>query len=318
MAWCETQFSRFNEAIRLDATRRQRIDSAVAAFVDFCHRDPQLAAAMNAQPFLQGSVATGTAVRPLSGDEFDVDVIYPFALEAFGTPPTPAQVIQWFVARLRGNDFYAQRLIEKPRCARIDYAGDFHMDIIPSTDGVADHQPYAVPTKDLGGWKTNNPRDYQRWVFSLDARSGGQDANGDGRFARGLRVMKRWRDGKLAADSAPSSMLLATMLGKHEPHANYRPPLADPVFPKYPYTAAYLYDMLRLTDSCLELHAESSFENPSVPGEDLAGSWQRKHLSTFQAALKGCIASTRAGMVAQGEPEAITHYKKAFGDSFPS
>jgi hypothetical protein len=78
--WCDQQFRSFNEKIRLDDTRRGRIESALSAFGNFCKADAELSAAADGDPFLQGSVATRTAVRPLATDEFDVDVIYPFRL----------------------------------------------------------------------------------------------------------------------------------------------------------------------------------------------------------------------------------------------
>ena len=56
--WCDSQFSAFNDLLKLDATRRGRIDSAVVAFSGFCDSDPQLNAASAGRPFLQGSVAT--------------------------------------------------------------------------------------------------------------------------------------------------------------------------------------------------------------------------------------------------------------------
>jgi hypothetical protein len=321
MAWCESQFRTFSENLKLDQTRLGRISSALEQFASYSRRDPELSVALTAAPFLQGSVSTKTAIRPLSGDEFDVDVIYPFTLSAFTGSRTPKSIINWFLARLRADPFYAAHLIPKDRCARIDYAGDFHMDIIPSTADVLAHQPYAVPAHDLADWKANNPRGFQHWVEGLDTRSchaGGVDKDGVGRFVRSVRVLKRWRDEFFTGDATPSSMLLVTMLGKHEPNAKYNPPLEYPLFPKYPFEAAYIYDMLRITLSCLRLHPESSFMNPSLPEEDLAGEWKDKHLAEFMLKLTACIEQIMQGILSDSEPQAIIHYKKAFGASFPS
>jgi hypothetical protein len=81
--WCDSQFESFNNKIRLDATRKDRINSAIAKFITFCETDKELSIALAEKPFLQGSVATSTCIKPLSNDEFDVDVIYPFTLQVF-------------------------------------------------------------------------------------------------------------------------------------------------------------------------------------------------------------------------------------------
>jgi hypothetical protein len=317
--WCDDQFAAFNEKIKLDATRRGRIDSAIAAFIMFCREDEELAVAMSERPFLQGSVLTNTAIKPLTDDEFDVDVIYPFALSKFQVPqPGPRAIIEWFLSRIKNRAFYADRLIPKDRCARINYAGDFHLDIIPSTKEVPAHQPYAVPARNLGNWVTNDPLGFANWVLALDERGGGRDANGDGRFVRSIRVMKRWRDEFFGEKSSLSSILLVTMLGKHEPSGSYTPALENPLYPAYQHDAAYLYDMLRITYSCIENPPHAAFHNPTIPNEDLARGWDDEYLELFLKRLATCIGHIRDGIYAKSEAEAITHYGRAFRGSFPA
>ena len=121
-------------------------------------------------------------------------------------------------------------LIPRDRCARLDYAGDFHLDVIPATQSAPEHQPFAVPAKDLGSWITNDPIGFSRWVADRDRLSSAIDGDGAGRFARCCRFMKRWRDSNLDAESVPTSILLVTMLRKHDPTIKtYNPPLTDPL-----------------------------------------------------------------------------------------
>jgi hypothetical protein len=145
MTWCESQVARFNSDIKLDSERKKRIDGAIDRFQNFCTSDEQLKIATSGSAFLQGSVATGTVIRPLGDGEFDVDVVYPFNFHDFDSSATPDQIISWFVSRLQQSEFYKNRLIPRDRCARIDYAGDFHVDIIPATQSIPQTQPYAVP-----------------------------------------------------------------------------------------------------------------------------------------------------------------------------
>ena len=320
MAWCNAQFAVFNDKIKLDATRRVRIDSAVAAFAAFCGSDDELSVAAADAPFLQGSVATNTAIRPLVGDEYDVDVIYPFRFSVFNPGTTPGQIVNWFMSRLRTSEFYKKNLIAKDRCARINYAGDFHVDIIPSTQEVANVQPFAVPARDLGNWVPNHPIGFANWVSSIDTKGGGVDADGVGYFIRSVRMMKRWRD-KFMPTNGPSSMLLVTFLGNHDPSGGpYNPPITPSLFPEYQQPAAYLYDLLRLTHSCL-LNSENRkepFLNPVLKNEDLGRGWPQQHLNEFLEKLAACIENLGAAINEQDEATAIARYRAALGDSFPS
>jgi hypothetical protein len=318
--WCDEQFSAFDQLISLDKTRRARIESAISAFAKFIASDEQLLAASSGAPFLQGSVATRTAIRPLVGDEFDVDVIYPFRLSVFSAGSTPNQIVQWFLSRLKQNAFYKANLVAKKRCARIQYAGDFHVDIIPSTRELNSNQPYAVPARDLAAWKTNDPIGFANWVHFRDRRGGGIDGDGVGFFVRSIRVMKRWRDEFLSAQAAPSSMLLVTFLGNHDPAGGpYNPPIQGPLFPEHKNQAAYLYDLLRLTHSCLvgSTGRPEPFRNPVIPDEDLANGWQHTHLQTFLEKLDTCIEQLGAGIASDNGATSIEHYRRAFGDAFP-
>jgi hypothetical protein len=317
MTWCETQVAQFNANIKLDAARKGRIEGAVQRFQEFCDDDPQLKTAMRGGVFLQGSVATGTAVKPLGSDEFDVDVVYPFNLDAWKPRITPKQTIQWFVSRLEESEFYKKRLLPRDRCARIDYAGDFHVDIIPATNVLAERQPYAIPAKDLGDWVKNDPQGYVNWVGAVDGRAGGKDQDGVGRFVRCCRIMKRWRDEFFSADAAPTSILLVTMLGKHDPSLkNYNPPLSKPLYPEYQTDMAYLYDTLRLTHSCLHVGRRTAFSHPTITDEDLNRGWDEKHLPEFMKQLRACYENVGYGIYAKDDAESLKHYSAAFGTTF--
>ena len=90
MNWRETQVAQFNEKIKLDSVHVDRVIDATKRFKEFCEKDAELKAGIAENVFLQGSVATKTVIRPLAGDEFDVDAVYPFNLRAFRENPTPS------------------------------------------------------------------------------------------------------------------------------------------------------------------------------------------------------------------------------------
>jgi hypothetical protein len=109
------------------------------------------------------------------------------------------------------------------------------------------------------------------------------------------------------------------MLGKHDPSIKgYNPPLQNELFPTFQYDAAYLYDMLRLTYSCLLTPHPLAFTNPVLPAEDLSRGWAEAHLTTFLLKLRTCIDDLGEGILADTESKSVDCYRRVFGDDFPS
>ena len=115
--------------------------------------------------FAQGSMAIGTATKPIGRDEFDLDLMCQLLIQS-GT--NPADVKRIVGERLKAHETYKQMLREKNRCWRLVYAGEFHMDIIP---GIPDPQGQArtallVPDKALRSWKETDPKGYAAWFLA--------------------------------------------------------------------------------------------------------------------------------------------------------
>lgn len=89
--------------------------------------DPRLQSTL---VFLAGSTAIGTNVRPLGGEEHDVDLMS--VLLGLGADASPSEVKALIGRRLRENARYAEIIEEMTRCWRIIYANEFHLDITPA------------------------------------------------------------------------------------------------------------------------------------------------------------------------------------------
>lgn len=110
---------------------------------------------------LQGSIAIGTAVKPIGANEFDVDLVA--HVPDIDIAVSPALLKQRIGDRLRSNGNYAPLLKEMPRCWRLDYANEFHLDITPSIPNPeCRFGGELVPDKTLKAWKASNPLGYRR------------------------------------------------------------------------------------------------------------------------------------------------------------
>src|SRR2546429_2369026 len=110
--------------------------------------------------YLQGSTALRTTVKPIGVNEHDVDLVA--HVPDLDVPISPAALKKGIGDCLRENGHYAPLLEEMPRCWRLNYANEFHMDITPSipnpTCGMGGE---LVPDKALKSWKPSNPRGYR-------------------------------------------------------------------------------------------------------------------------------------------------------------
>ena len=107
----------------------------------------------------QGSIALGTAIKPIENNEFDVDIVC--YLPNLAATSNAHQVKALIGSRLKEHGTYSEMLEEKKRCWRINYANEFHLDITPSISNPHCYRGgELVPDKTLAQWKPTNPKGY--------------------------------------------------------------------------------------------------------------------------------------------------------------
>lgn len=200
---------------------------AVGEFLDA--RDSSLAE-YAPEVFAQGSKELGTTNKPRKREEFDVDLVCLLEIDPSRSSPNAVYEAVW--SRLKESDRYRPMLVPKDRCIRIDYAGQFHLDVIPACPSPQPTSPWGelsivVPDRSRRIWCPTNPRGYAKW-FKTCCRP-----LGDVRVAcklnplppeaklseksvlhRVVQLYKRRRDVHFNGDKyAPSSILLTTVDG---------------------------------------------------------------------------------------------------------
>jgi hypothetical protein len=147
------------EDLDLTETQFERARQSYGAVGDWLSRsaDPLLVSVL---VYLQGSSALGTAVKPVGRREFDVDLICFCAGVASGVSPA---ILKGAVGnRLKEHATYARILEEKKRCWRLNYEGDFHLDLSPTiANRFCVNRGELVPDRTLQEWHPTNPRAYK-------------------------------------------------------------------------------------------------------------------------------------------------------------
>ena len=123
----QPNFDVFLDKISLGQKQIDRIESAQTTLTGFLKDHYDLG---DAEVFLQGSYANGTAVKPIEGGEYDVDIVCVCA-----TAEDSAQAaIDGLYDTLDDNGRYSGKLISKQPCVRIEYADDEFKQEIPHHD----------------------------------------------------------------------------------------------------------------------------------------------------------------------------------------
>jgi hypothetical protein len=221
--------ARIAEAIQLDDTRKSRMESAYGAIESLLNEDDVFFAKNDFEIYPQGSVRIGTTVKPLNENEFDLDVVVHIVLN--WKEYSPQYIYNQLKRVLQSSETYKNKVVLKNRCIRLDYAGDFHMDILPGCqESILDDNRLVVPDRELGDWTSSNPREYANWFLeksnmikvSLLEKAYSMESLPPDEFSkkkplqRAVQLIKMYRDEyfKEIPEMATSSIILTTISGE--------------------------------------------------------------------------------------------------------
>lgn len=245
---------------------------------------------------LQGSTAIGTTVKPIGANEYDVDLVA--HVPDRDLTISPALLKERIGNRLRSNGNYAGLLIEMPRCWRLDYANEFHLDITPSIPNPeCRFGGELVPDKSLKTWKPSNPLGYRnkferraalqpriRSAFGKAFDSARADAQVEpypeqkrlkGILRRIVQIAKRHRDVHFINDNdglAPLSIIITTLASRAYEHCvtNF----------EYDHELDLIVDVLRKMPNMLQTQTFNGrtlwyLLNQTTAGENFCEKWNK-------------------------------------------
>lgn len=176
----------------------------------------------------QGSFCIGTTVYPLGRNEHDLDFVCEMAVDYQRMPAL--DMLNAVEQRLRAHTTYASMVERKKRCIRLNYAGKFHMDILPAAPEVFRHgTEVRVPDRKLEQWTSSNPKGYAEWFkqrshvvdekllseADIEPLTPHQSVEEKAPLQLVVQLMKRARDRYFIndPDNAPRSIVLTTLAG---------------------------------------------------------------------------------------------------------
>lgn len=290
-------FDTFHDKISLGTKATQKIEQATRGLTNHLSVEYGLG---EGAVFLQGSYPNDTAVEPEDRHEgeYDADLISISAPEGASAD----DALNELVDVLSRNATY-ERLIKlegskKKPCVRLRYADDdiggFHVDVVPARASTSDdlQGPLEVPRRGEG-WHDTAPEQYTQWCRD----------NGP-RFARTVKMLKRWREHHQPARQSIKSIVLQV--------------LASNSLGSQGSDGEALLSTLQGIKAVLDASdGVPVVRNPVLDAENLAARWDATAYGNFRKELEEAVDLAHRALSSSSIEESHRLWGELLGDDFP-
>lgn len=189
-----------SEEVNLNETRLQRLNNSSLAVDTFLSDNLDL----YQKTERQGSYGLKTIIKPVGTREYDADLLL---YMTYDEDKGPKDYINDVYDCLKGNDNYKDKVHRRTRCVYIDYAGDFHLDLVPcltQQDWFTQEKKYFICNNKENEFELTDGTGYRDW-FKKKTRI----TNGNLKLV--TQLLKFLRDHK--GNFSVKSILLTTLIG---------------------------------------------------------------------------------------------------------
>lgn len=177
------EFNAFlRDHVNLNQTRVNTLQSRVSSLDKFLGDDSTLGDLVTDDVIPQGSFAHKTIIRPYTGNDFDADVLLPMEEDPDWEPKKYTIELQ---KALEASKRYEGKTTLGKRCVTIDYADDFHIDVVPFVTRP-DGSTYITHRID-NEWIRQDPVALTEWIEESSRVT-------NGHLIRVIRLVKYLRD----------------------------------------------------------------------------------------------------------------------------
>ena len=210
----------------------------------------------------------------------------------------PKDYIKAIYDTLRQNKNYADKVNLSTRCVTIDYAGDFHLDIVPRVTIDGEHY---ICNRLKNEFEKTNGAGYRVWF-------NGQNKITDGNLKRVVRLLKYLRDHK--GNYTAKSILLTTLAGMCIYPSDKDTEAVKTVADTLETVLTRMDDYLQANPTMPEIR------NPVLPSETFNRHWDQRKYAHFRDMLHSHAQIVREAKSAESGEESIRLWRKLFGEEF--
>jgi hypothetical protein len=294
----ESHFEEFlTGTVNLNQSRIDILDARLQAVESFLNGHETFSELIAEDLIPQGSYAHKTIIKPVAGHDFDVDVLVPtHTREDF----EPSDYIAELYSALRSSGTYHDMTSRRTRCVTIQYAKEFHIDLVPYLERDGNH--WIVNRHD-NTYELSNPERFNEW---LDERNRDADLH----LVPVIRLLKYLRDFKQTFSC--KSIILTTLLG-NQVHGAYI--LGDPSY----YSDVPSALMHVLTDLDVYLQATPLLPvilDPGGTGDDFAQRWDQDQYTNFRTRVHRYCEKVTEAYEESDEAASLAQWQDLFGTGF--
>ncbi len=180
--------------VNLNETRLQRLNDSSAAVETYLRGNLD----GYEKTERQGSYGLQTIIKPVGNREYDADMLLYIKKDK---NKGPKDYINAVYDCLRENKKYEDKVHRKTRCVYIDYAGDFHLDLVSC---ITLEEEYYICNNKKNKFEVTDGIGYRDWFNAKTKIT-------DGHLRRVTRLLKYLRDHK--GNFSVKSILLTTLIG---------------------------------------------------------------------------------------------------------
>ena len=288
-----TEFGEFlKDQVNLNPSRLERLKSSVRGVTDCLKR--QLTGFQTTEP--QGSYALGTIIKPVDDtDEYDVDI-------QVVMNPNPEMEPKDYIGEVRkalkADKNYADKVRLKTRCVTVDYAGDFHLDVVPR---ITDDGTHYIFNRIENEREETDGTGYREWFNDKNRITGGN-------LKRVVRLLKYLRDhkGNYTAKSIILTTLAANAIEESDEETEAVSTVADTLVTALTRMDEYLQENPQMPE----------IKNPVLPSETFNRHWDERKYANFRKMVNSHTRKARDAKNATKSEEAIKLWQDLFGDKF--
>lgn len=248
----------------------------------------------------QGSYALETLIKPVDeNDEYDADIQ---VVMACNPDWKASDYIKAVHDALKADANYADKLRRKTRCITIDYAGDFHLDVVPRiTVKLRGEEIHCICNYRKNEFEPTDGTGYRDWFNERNRIAGGN-------LRRVVRLLKFMRDHK--NNFTAKSIMLTTLAGKAISHSDQGTECVKSV-------ANTLVTVLTRIDAYLQRHPSMpDIKNPVLPSETFNRHWDQRKYANFRGKMRAYANTAHDAIESDDKDASIKLWQKLFGDEF--
>ena len=274
--------------VNLNKNRLQRLNRSTRAVTELLSKELDSYEKVERQ----GSYALGTIIKPIKGYEYDADILLYMKYNSDKEPKDYINEVYNYFKQNNNED----KIARKTRCVNINYAGDFHLDIVPCiTQG---QEQYICNEKD-NEFEVTDGTGYRDWFNRKTKITHGN--------LKGVtRLLKYLRDHK--GNFSVKSILLTTLIGNSVYDDN------DENFKNIP-------DTLKLISNRINSFLQSNpvmpeVCNPNLPRECFTRHWDQNKYKNFREKFAVYNNKIDEAFEATDHNTSVKKWRELFGENF--